>query len=351
MKFKQLFFWLAKGWSLTISCRTVKPIFMATIHPDWDGFFRTWNLEWSNYGRHGSSQLLGPGLILALALASDSPSLGPDEAKLKPRSPGGQAKPEHIMGSLMTRQSPPLNQKTSGNASKRVIPVIAFQNAPELSAVALDIVVQRQCVLLSEDRWKEEIKRQSGWTTSQVTTGAFGVQGNLNQQEAHPWGFPPERLKDDQKDGSGTCLIFGYYRTVRLECSAKRSEGGALHADAGRKPEIVAEGGVGEFKRASDGLGDGKQSSPCFRDNVGGVQRRDRSGAVYIPNGCTEMLEVGDGEMCEKIDRCCRRASRPKMSNRRGRCSAGGGSEQGEIEMKDEATEVRAQLEDHYGSG
>jgi hypothetical protein len=63
------------------------------------------------------------------------------------------------------------------------------------------------------------------------------------------------------------------------------------------------------------------------------------------------MLEGGDGEMCEKIDRCCHRASGPKMSNRRGRCSAGGGSEQGEIEMKDEATEVRAQLEDHYGSG
>jgi hypothetical protein len=96
------------------------------------------------------------------------PKPGPDEAKLKPRSPG-QAKPEqyyafsrvHRPYSIPSHRAEDYfgcrNQKTSGNASKRVIPVIAFQNAPELSAVALDIVVQRQCVLLSEDRWKEEM--------------------------------------------------------------------------------------------------------------------------------------------------------------------------------------------------
>lgn len=110
------------------------------------------------------------------------------------------------------------------------------------------------------------------------------------------------------------------------------------------KPEIVADkGGVGEFKRMSDGLGDGEQSSPCFRDNVGGVQRKSRKdtmkGAIKVRRSTSQMVapRCSRVEICKKINRCCRKVSGSKMSNRQGRCSTGGGSKQGEIEMKDEA--------------
>jgi hypothetical protein len=78
------------------------------------------------------------------------------------------------------------------------------------------------------------------------------------------------------------------------------------------KPEIVAdEGGVDEFKHASDGLGDGKQSSLCFRDNVGGVQHKSRKdttkGPIELGRSTSQMV----APRCSRVGtvRCARRST------------------------------------------